>query len=139
MALFGKKKDLRAQAGEKTPAAPKRVVKAKVKEKTPAVVKTPAPSGKKGVYAAVLRSPRITEKASMHMERGVYVFLVAPHATKNDIGKAIQETYGVFPRKINMTKIPAKIIISGRRVRGVKPGGKKAYVYLRAGEKIEVV
>ena len=100
-------------------------------------VSTPAP---KGTHAGVLVSPRITEKASLQMERGGYVFLVAPGATKRDVRNAVREVYGVTPQKVNMVKIPAKIVYSmRRRQKGVKAGGKKAYVFLKAGEKIDVV
>ncbi|OGG47238.1 50S ribosomal protein L23 [Candidatus Kaiserbacteria bacterium RIFCSPHIGHO2_01_FULL_49_13] len=94
----------------------------------------------RGTNAAILRAPRITEKASFAQERGVYVFTVLPRATKADIGRAVFEIYGVRPRKIHIAQIPSKLVYSARRRKpGIKVGGKKAYVYLRAGEKIEVV
>ncbi|OGG48037.1 50S ribosomal protein L23 [Candidatus Kaiserbacteria bacterium RIFCSPHIGHO2_02_FULL_50_9] len=92
----------------------------------------------KGTYAGILRSPRITEKASFANEKGTYVFIVAPRASKRDIKMAVREIYGVSPRKVAITKIPAKVIFN-RRIRGIKAGGKKAYVYLKAGDKIEMV
>lgn len=48
--------------------------------------------------------------------------------------------YKVTPAKVNIVKIPAKVRISKwRKTRGVKPGGKKAYVHLRKGDSIEIV
>jgi ribosomal protein L23 len=92
-----------------------------------------------GKYALVLRSPRITEKASAHMERGAYVFIVDPRVTKRGVALAVKEIYGVTPKKVRMATIPQKVIFSGRRLRGVKAGGKKAYVYLKSGETITVI
>ena len=42
---------------------------------------------------SVLREPRITEKASMLFERGVYVFDVSKSTTKSEIKKAIKAKY----------------------------------------------
>jgi len=90
--------------------------------------------------SAVLRRPRITEKATFQTEDGVYVFEVSPRATKTDIKEAIKHFYKVTPVKVNVTKIPEKQIFSrARRQKGVKGGGKKAYVYLKKGDKIEII
>ncbi len=90
--------------------------------------------------ASVLRRPRITEKASFQAENGVYVFDISPRATKKTVADAVHRFYKVTPVKINITKIPAKKFVSRmRRQWGVKTGGKKAYVYLKKGDKIEIV
>lgn len=88
----------------------------------------------------VLRRPRITEKATEQAEHGVYVFEVATTATKKTIADAIVHFYKVTPRKIRVTQIPQKRISSKVRGRyGVKKAGKKAYVYLKKGDRIEIV
>lgn len=87
---------------------------------------------------SILIRPRITEKATASSEGGVYVFDVAQDANKFQIKKAINFLYKVEPIKINITKVPAKRIIY-RNKRGVKSGGKKAYVYLKEGDKISVM
>jgi large subunit ribosomal protein L23 len=86
----------------------------------------------------VIREPRITEKAALGTERSMYVFNVAPDATKSQITKAITRMYKVTPRKVNTARIPKKTV-RRRGILGEQGGGKKAYVYLKEGEKIELM
>ena len=82
---------------------------------------------------------RITEKASMVHEGGVYTFNVAVGSTKNDIMKAVQQVYKVIPRKVNIVTILAKAKRNSRTGRsGMTAGGKKAYVYLKKGDSINL-
>jgi len=136
MALFGSKK--------KT-AVSKEEVK-KVKKAIPtvekAVAKAPVVPVKivAGQFAHVLVQPRITEKATMKAEEGVYVFEVATDATKKEIGSAVKHYYNVTPIKVNIVKIPTKKIVSRTtRKTGIRKGGKKAYVFLKKGDKIEII
>ena len=123
-------------------------------EKSVALTSAPQETASKGASAAdaiklsgstydiarVLRRPRITEKATLQAEKRVYVFEVASAATKKSIAEAVKRFYKVTPVKVNVTKIPAKkFFLRARRQKGVKTGGKKAYVYLKKGDKIEVV
>lgn len=87
----------------------------------------------------VVIAPRITEKASgKSMNENVYVFNVDPKASKKEISKAVLKIYKVSPVKISVVRIPRKkIFVRGKK--GLRPGGKKAYVYLKEGEKIEFV
>jgi large subunit ribosomal protein L23 len=88
----------------------------------------------------VLRAPRITEKAAIVTEKGAYVFNVIPGATKGDIKKAIQAVYKVIPVKVNVVNMKARKIQSRtRNIKGASSGGRKAYVYLKKGETIEVL
>lgn len=90
----------------------------------------------------VIIRPRVTEKgAVVATSSNAYIFDVYPDANKIQIAAAIQKIYKVTPLKINITKVPAKKIrIRGeRRKTGIKPGGKKAIVYLKSGEKIEFI
>jgi large subunit ribosomal protein L23 len=90
--------------------------------------------------ASVLLRPRITEKATFAAEENAYVFEVLTDANKQEIAKAIQYLYNVRPVKVNTVKIPRKRVDSAmRRRRGFTTGGKKAYVYLKEGDRIEVV
>ena len=97
----------------------------------------------KAVYVdvfAVLHRPRITEKATFATDRDVYVFEIAPNANKKDVARAVKEIYNVTPIKVNIAAIPYKRIDSFvRKRRGTKGGGKKAYVYLRKGDRIELI
>ncbi|MFZ2484406.1 MAG: 50S ribosomal protein L23 [Minisyncoccia bacterium] len=87
----------------------------------------------------VLLRPRITEKAVVGADKaGVYVFEVAKDSTKKSISASVHEVYGVTPVKVRVTMIPSRrVIVRGKR--GVKSGGKKAYVYLKKGDKIELI
>lgn len=90
--------------------------------------------------ASVLISPRITEKATFSAENNVYVFNIMPQATKLDVIKAVEHFYKVTPAKVNIAKIPAKTRMSrAKRIKGVKSGGRKAYVYLKKGDSIEII
>lgn len=106
--------------------------------KKPVVKKQPV---KKGIPSGVeyaLKNPRVTEKAAYASERGVYVFDVDRQATKETIAQAMVKIYKVTPVKVNISKVPAKnVFVRGKK--GVKKGGKKAYVYLKKGDTIEII
>lgn len=85
----------------------------------------------------ILVRPRVTEKATISAENNVYVFDVALDANKIQIKEAVKHLYKVDPIKVNIVSIPAKKIIY-RGKRGVKARGKKAYVYLKDGDKINI-
>jgi large subunit ribosomal protein L23 len=87
----------------------------------------------------VLLRPRITEKAVLGADKSnVYVFEVTSDATKKSISASVQAVYGVKAVKVRVAPIPAKqVFVRGKK--GVKSGGKKAYVYLKKGDKIEVL
>lgn len=92
--------------------------------------------------SAIVLQPRITEKAAiMASDLNTYVFNVNPSATKTEVKSAIEQIYKVSPVKISITRIPNKMVRVGgaRRKTGVKGGGKKAYVYLKKGDKIDFV
>jgi large subunit ribosomal protein L23 len=87
----------------------------------------------------IIKKPRITEKSGIQAEGfGVYTFEVTEKANKKNITKAITELYKVIPVKVNITKLPAKIIFT-RGKTGRKSAVKKAIVYLKKGDKIEFV
>ena len=87
----------------------------------------------------ILIKPRITEKATILVEENnVYTFDIHPRATKNEVSQAIESHYKVKPVKVNITEVKSKRVFR-RGKKGKKSGGKKAMVYLRKGDKIEVV
>lgn len=88
----------------------------------------------------VIEKPLVSEKAMVQGDRGVYVFIVARSATKYTVASAVKEVYGVTPVKVNIVnKLPRKKL-SGARGRVVaQKGYKKAYVYLKQGDTINVV
>jgi len=140
MALFGKKKDPVKKAETKE------VKEAKVVEtKTAAVKETKETAGVSTIgtrenIARVLTSPRVTEKATLGIEKSVYVFDVAPDANKKQIKEAIKLVYNVSPVKVHVSKIAKKKTRNMRTgIKGVKGGGKKAYVYLKKGDTISIM
>jgi large subunit ribosomal protein L23 len=88
----------------------------------------------------ILLSPRITEKGAYLSESGCYVFNVAVSANKFEIAEAIKTVFKVTPRKVTVVAIPRKVVMTrGTNRKGQTAGGKKAYVYLKKGETIELV
>ncbi len=90
------------------------------------------------IILKTIKEGRVTEKASTAMEKNVYIFNVAPSANKEEVKKAIFSLYEVKPLKVNILKVPHKNIMSKGK-EGVRGGGKKAVVYLKAGDKIELI
>ncbi len=86
----------------------------------------------------IIKNPRITEKASAGYAAGAYSFEVAPSAGKKEVMKAIFEIYKIRPVRVNILRIPKKKVFSKGK-RGVKSGGKKAIVYLKEGDKIDLI
>ena len=86
----------------------------------------------------IIKNPRITEKASFHAGQNVYTFDVTKPANKAEIKKAVFALYKVHPIKINVLNIPRKKIMSKGKT-GVHGGGRKAFVYLKEGDKIDFV
>ena len=87
----------------------------------------------------IIKNPRVTEKASFAMEQNVYTFDVSASANKTEIKKAIFALYKVKPIRVNVLPVPKKQVMSRRGIAGTKGGGRKALVYLKAGDKIDFV
>lgn len=87
--------------------------------------------------SGVLVSPHITEKATSLGKENAYVFKISPEANKIMVKQAIKKVYGVTPQKINITYKPSKKrLVRGKF--GTRTGFKKAVVYLKEGDKIEI-
>ena len=86
----------------------------------------------------IIKNPRITEKASTLVTQNAYTFDVAESANKMEIKKAVFALYKIKPIKVNVLNIPRKNIMSKGKA-GVRGGGRKAFVYLKKGDKIEFV
>jgi large subunit ribosomal protein L23 len=87
----------------------------------------------------ILLSPRITEKGAYLSAVGVYVFNVAVDANKQQIAEAVKDVFKVVPRKVTIVRTPRKVVVTrGSNRKGQTAGGKKAYVYLKKGETIEL-
>ena len=118
MALFGNKK----KTGKKAVA-------------TATVV-----GGGKSDLSWVLIKPRITEKSTDVGMVRAYVFNVSERANKREIAQAFAQVYKVFPAKVRVTAIRSKTVRNAKTGKsGVKSGGKKAYIYLKEGDSINLV
>ncbi|MEI7688993.1 MAG: 50S ribosomal protein L23 [Candidatus Nomurabacteria bacterium] len=93
---------------------------------------------KKAKTHPLIIGPRITEKAAIGAEKGVYTFNVADNANKSEIKKAIKLIYGLMPERVAIIQIKEKEVVR-RGKKGTKKGGKKAVVYMKKGDKIAFV
>ena len=119
MALFGKKKDAKETVAAKKSAS--------------------TLSAGRNLHGVLLK-PHFTEKSVNMGEQNVYTFEVKRDATKFDVRDAVKALYNVTPVKVNtVNKLPAKRLkgSTGRAVKHV--GMKKAYVYLKKGDTINLV
>ncbi len=84
----------------------------------------------------VIRRPLITEKTSILREDGrTIVFHVAPGANKIEIRHAVEQLLGAKVSSIRTSIAHGKIKRQGRYA-GRRSDWKKAYVKLRAGQKM---
>jgi len=89
----------------------------------------------KSVYD-VIRRPVITEKGLQIKElQRTLVFEVAPQATKPEIKRAVETTFGVKVDRVRTMTMPGKFRRRGPRG-GYRADWKKAYVRLKPGEKM---
>lgn len=85
----------------------------------------------------VLDKPRITEKTAHQAGDNIFVFNVPKRANKILVKKAIKSLYNVTPKKVNIVvNKPVATFIRGRK--GQKSGHKKAIVFLREGDSIDL-
>ncbi len=89
---------------------------------------------------SVITGPRITEKAVGLGDVNVFAFNVRRDATKFLVRDAVKALYGVTPVKVNIVNKKPATRLSGSKNRMVKVAGqKKAYVYLKKGDTINLV
>jgi large subunit ribosomal protein L23 len=123
MALFGKKKEIKKET-----------------EKTVVKVNTSKALNTDYNLSSVILSPRMTEKSVNLGDQNVYTFNVRRDATKFLVRDAIKSLYKVTPVKINIVnKRPAKRLVGSRGKEKHVAGTKKAYVYLKKGDTINLV
>ena len=88
----------------------------------------------------ILLTPHVTEETMKNMvnprnDVHKYVFKVAMDASKTDIKAAVEKRFAVKVDSVN-TVITRGKIKRVRMVAGKKPNWKKAYITLKAGQKI---
>lgn len=142
MGIFSKKeKEVKVEAK----AAPKKTTKVvskaapKAKVAKPKAESTNAVVSKTTMNNSVIIRPRITEKATLKADKdNVFVFEITDNATKQHVKNAVSAIYNVVPTKVAIVRNPSKNIFYRGRA-GTTSGVKKAYVYLKKGDKIEIV
>ena len=85
----------------------------------------------------IIIRPIITEHSYDMIEKNKYTFEVARDANKIEIGKAVEELFGVTVKKVNTLNVKPK----KKRVRiqqGYTRRWKKAMVTIAEGETIEI-
>ncbi len=119
MALFGNKKE-------------KKVVSESAKKDLTLVVSRD--------ISSIIMKPVISEKAAIMGDKNIYTFQVARSATKYDVRDAVKKLWNVTPVRINMVnRVPRQFVRKSRNRIATHPGMKKAYVYLKEGDRIELV
>lgn len=153
MSLFNtqRKKAGSTTAGETKLAKPAKVVETKklatskavkkVEEKKPESKSEKRAAAAAGIVfakdSAVIK-PRVTEKAGLLSQNGVYTFDVKIDANSRQIADAIKTAYKVTPVKVSIAPIKSKsMFVRGKK--GSTSAGKKAYVYLKKGDTIEFI
>jgi large subunit ribosomal protein L23 len=90
--------------------------------------------------SAILLRPRVTEKAVGQGEKNVYTFVIKKEATKGDVKEAVKKLFGVTPVGVNIVNKQPKQYRSRSKGRTITQKGlKKAYVYLKDGDSINLV
>ncbi|MGH9523106.1 MAG: 50S ribosomal protein L23 [Terriglobales bacterium] len=84
----------------------------------------------------IIRKPVITEKGlGVKESESTLVFQVSTKATKTEIKQAVQSIFKVKVESVRTAMFPGKERRRGKFV-GNRPDWKKAYVRLKAGEKM---
>ena len=123
MALFGKKKETVKESATESPK-----------------VKVSKSLSTDRDLTSVIARPRVTEKAVDKSEQNVYTFVVKRSANKYEVRDAIKALYNVTPVKVNIVnKKPAHRLVGSRNRTKQVSGMKKAYVYLKKGDTINLV
>jgi len=88
----------------------------------------------------ILKSVRLTEKSNMQSaEWGQYTFEVYPTAGKQAIKQAVEKTFDVTVRRVNVINQKGKPTRNRRTGRAnYKPDFKKAVVTLKRGDEIDI-
>jgi large subunit ribosomal protein L23 len=153
MSLFNtqRKKAGSTNAGEEKLSKPAKVVEPKKVTALPkaekvAEAKTKSVNEKRAAAAAgvvfpkgvAVIKPRVTEKAGLLSQSGIYTFDVRIDANSRQIAEAIKAAYKVTPVRVSVAPVKSKTMFA-RGKAGRTISGKKAYVYLKKGETIEFI
>ncbi len=89
------------------------------------------------ITTSSIKRPWITEKATAGEAANQYVFVVAQHASKPEIKKAIAALYKVDVVAVNVVNRPSKRKRFGGFRKGFQAGYRKAIVTVKEGQKID--
>jgi large subunit ribosomal protein L23 len=89
--------------------------------------------------SAILLRPVVSEKSYRLMEDGVYIFVVAPDATRIEVRLAVEQTFGVRVTNVNTLNRKGKLRRNRRtNTVGQRPNTKRAIVSLVSGDRIDL-
>lgn len=89
--------------------------------------------------SSVIIKPRITEKAVRQNDQNVYTFVVRKDANKHTVADAVKTLFKVTPVKVNIVnKSPRQFMSRSKGRMQTQKGMKKAYVYLKKGDRIDL-
>ncbi|MCC8128437.1 MAG: 50S ribosomal protein L23 [Clostridiales bacterium] len=71
----------------------------------------------------IIIKPVVTERSMMGSADKKYTFIVSPKANKAEIGKAVEEIFGVKVSKVNTMNYDGKV----KRMGAGRPGRRAAY------------
>jgi large subunit ribosomal protein L23 len=88
---------------------------------------------------SVLIRPVVSEKTYALMDKGTYVFVVDPRATKVDVRNAVEQAFNVKVVNVNTLNRRGKSTLNRRfNIRGQRPSSKRAFVTLAEGQSINL-
>jgi large subunit ribosomal protein L23 len=87
----------------------------------------------------ILLRPVVSEKSYRLMEDGVYIFVVAPDATRIEVRLAVESAFGVRVTNVNTLNRKGKLRRNRRtNTIGKRPDTKRAVVSLASGDRIDL-
>lgn len=88
----------------------------------------------------ILKHLRLTEKSNqLSSNYGQYTFEVFPSATKHTVRAAVEQTFKVTVKRVNIVNRKGKPKRSRRGLPTTGSDSKRAIVTLKQGDKIEIV
>jgi len=92
----------------------------------------------RGSAHQVLRAPHVTEKSSMLVNQGKYIFTIFPNSNAVMVRKAVEEVYKVNVADVHILSVPNKKRRKGRHT-GISVRPSKAIVTLKKGQTLEIL
>jgi len=88
---------------------------------------------------AIIIKPIITEKSMQNTEKHIFSFVVSSKATKESVKNAVEKLFNVHVVRVATSVLKGGSVRTGaKRIAITKQSVKKAFVTLKAGEKISL-